>query len=573
MGADLCSNNLFDFDDFPNDEPKIIKKEDKIIREEIQETIQENISMYSNLDMNETKDKEKNERTKNFYRNYDDINNLKSSIFDNEENEHVKKYEQEINAEEHPYLFSSYYNLNKKDNSKDNSKDNGEYIKNYTFKNSPSGLNNISNISNHNSNKNIDYDKSNEFISNNRSSFKKMEIMRSKKNIGFNEQFISFGNTDNKKNEDIKQQNEVNDYEHNYYSKENDNDMNINNNNEINDIIDNKEKEKEEKEKEQLVINDEIKEKTQNSDEEDSDYQEKINNMNKNRNQSNISDIIQINDEIIESLTIANNLPNNQRNDRTMLNQSKDFGVRYYSNGAIYIGQFKDDKCNGYGKYKQENDDIIVGIFQNNYLHEYGIIERKNTNSIYEGELQNNTFYGIGIELFRDNSKYLGEFYNNKKHGIGTYYWSDESQYQGEWKNGVMDGYGIFKDALERIYEGTWKKGKMDGYGIYKWSDGRKYLGNFREDKREGFGIFFWKNQLKIYAGYWLNGEQNGYGKIYTPIKEKNFFWYKGKQRKFFYDSETMIKEIMKGNDIKIKKKIKCFEMSFDEILSLMMEI
>ena len=45
--------------------------------------------------------------------------------------------------------------------------------------------------------------------------------MRSKKNIGFNEQFISFGNTDNKKNEDIKQQNEVNDYEHNYYSKEN----------------------------------------------------------------------------------------------------------------------------------------------------------------------------------------------------------------------------------------------------------------------------------------------------------------------------------------------------------------
>ena len=132
--------------------------------------------------------------------------------------------------------------------------------------------------------------------------------------------------------------------------------------------------------------------------------------MNKNRNQSNISDIIQINDEIIESLTIANNLPNNQRNDRTMLNQSKDFGVRYYSNGAIYIGQFKDDKCNGYGKYKQENDDIIVGIFHNNYLHEYGIIERKNTNSIYETKWK---FYFSNYDGISPNLFYI-IFYNGR---------------------------------------------------------------------------------------------------------------------------------------------------------------
>ena len=136
-----------------------------------------------------------------------------------------------------------------------------------------------------------------------------------------------------------------------------------------------------------------------------------------------------------------------------------------------------------------------------------------------------------------------------------------------------MEGYGIFIDIKERIYEGTWKKGKMDGYGIYKWSDGRKYVGNFKGDKREGFGIFFWKNQSKIYAGFWFNGEQSGYGKIYTPIKEKNYLWYKGKQRKYFYSNETMIQEILKGNDFNIKNKIKVFEMTFDEILSLMMEI
>ena len=136
-----------------------------------------------------------------------------------------------------------------------------------------------------------------------------------------------------------------------------------------------------------------------------------------------------------------------------------------------------------------------------------------------------------------------------------------------------MEGYGIFVDILERRYEGTWKKGKMDGYGIYKWPDGRKYLGNFKNDKREGFGIFYWKNQLKIYVGFWSDGKQNGYGKIFTTIKEKNFLWNKGKQRKFYYDSDIMIKEILKGNDFEIKNKIKVFEINFDEILSLMMEI
>ena len=136
-----------------------------------------------------------------------------------------------------------------------------------------------------------------------------------------------------------------------------------------------------------------------------------------------------------------------------------------------------------------------------------------------------------------------------------------------------MSGYGIFIDTRGRIYQGTWKKGNMNGYGLYKWSDGRKYLGNFQNDKREGFGIFYWKSQLKIYVGFCSNGKQDGYGKIYTAIKEKNYLWNKGKQRKCFYDNDSMIQEILKGNDFETKNKIKVFDKSFDEILSLMMEI
>ena len=106
MGEHLCSMNIFDIDDHQKEEEKIIKKRDKKINEEIPETIQENISMYSNTDIPE-------KNNNKYCRNYDDINNLKSSIFDNEENDHIKKYEQEINTEEHPYLFNYNSNISK----------------------------------------------------------------------------------------------------------------------------------------------------------------------------------------------------------------------------------------------------------------------------------------------------------------------------------------------------------------------------------------------------------------------------------------------------------------------------
>ena len=216
MGADICSLNLFDFDELENeDEQKKIQKQDKLKKEELPETIPENISIYSNPDITEKNDRSIN--NKKYYRNYDEINNLRSSIFDNEENDHVKKYEQEINAEEHQYIFSSNYNLNKTGSNK------GNYINNYTFKNSKSGGNKISK---ENTDKNMNYEKSNEFILNNRSSFKNLEVLRSKKNFNNNEEFISFGNNETRKTNEIKAQNEINDI--NNINKEN-----INNNKNI----------------------------------------------------------------------------------------------------------------------------------------------------------------------------------------------------------------------------------------------------------------------------------------------------------------------------------------------------
>ena len=336
--------NIFDLDDHQKEEEKIIKKQDKIINEEIPETIQENISMYSNTEIPE-------KNNNKYCRNYDDINNLKSSIFDGEENDHIKKYEQEINTEEHPYLFNYNSNVSNKDKNKN------KYSKNYTFKNSDSMRNNVEN---NNSNKNSDYDKSNDFILNNKSSFKNLEGLRSKKNMNNNDQFISFGNNEIRRTEELKQQNDINNYSDKNMNKENENNLNIiknsenknyyitNKNGKINEI------ENQQNDMNNIKINneEEINENNQNSDTEENEYERKSNKRDNNI-ESNINDIIEINDELIQSLSNRN-----QTEDKTILNTSQDFGIRYYSNGSIYIGQFKDNKCNGYGKYRQENDGL-----------------------------------------------------------------------------------------------------------------------------------------------------------------------------------------------------------------------
>ena len=105
----------------------------------------------------------------------------------------------------------------------------------------------------------------------------------------------------------------------------------------------------------------------------------------------------------------------------------------------------------------------------------------------------------------------------------------------------------------------------MNGIGLFKWGDGRKYIGYYKDDKRNGFGIFFWSNPFKIYMGFWLNGLQNGLGKVYTSFKEKYCLWEDGK----------MIKKLSnkKEYDSKIKKYLSYFKMTTDDLLTFFLDL
>ena len=128
------------------------------------------------------------------------------------------------------------------------------------------------------------------------------------------------------------------------------------------------------------------------------------------------------------------------------MNKEKNFCIKFFSNGSVYIGEIKSDKLCGHGKFLNVQGDIIVGFFNDNCFHGYNIIERSQNNSKFEGQFEKNKFNGYGLEQFADGSNYYGQYKNNEKWGIGTYSWGDKYQYQGEWKYGRPNGVGIFID-------------------------------------------------------------------------------------------------------------------------------
>ena len=303
-------------------------------------------------------------------------------------------------------------------------------------------------------------------------------------------------------------------------------------------------------------------------------------------NNNNLNDDALEDENQLIKVNSINNLKNNEINDissslevintnncQTIMNKEKNFCIKFFSNGSVYIGEIKSDKLCGHGKFLNVQGDIIVGFFNDNCFHGYNLIERSQNNSKFEGQFEKNKFNGYGLEQFADGSNYYGQYKNNEKWGIGTYSWGDKYQYQGEWKYGRPNGVGIFIDEKNRYYEGEWKNGKMNGIGLFKWDDGRKYFGMFKDDKRHGFGIYFWNNPLKIYMGFWINGHQNGIGKILTSFKEKYYLWNNGKIEKRFQKNNDINLQIDKQERNKMKKYNRFFKMNLDDLLTFILDL
>ncbi len=119
---------------------------------------------------------------------------------------------------------------------------------------------------------------------------------------------------------------------------------------------------------------------------------------------------------------------------------TNDQGTYTYSDGSVYVGQWKNSKRNGIGTLTRPKG------------------------SKYVGHWKDDQFDGQGAYTYPDGSKYVGQWKNSKRNGEGRYVSSSGSEYESQWKNGRLFGEGILTTSDENKFVGQFdKNGKIIG--------------------------------------------------------------------------------------------------------------
>ena len=150
---------------------------------------------------------------------------------------------------------------------------------------------------------------------------------------------------------------------------------------------------------------------------------------------------------------------------------------------TYYIGNFENDKANGYGFLKRYSDNHII----------------------YEGHWKDYQFHGYGI-----------------------YYSENGYTYDGVFINGVCNGEGtiICQKTGEIRYIGDIVNFKASGKGIYTCR-GNRYIGEIDDFIAHGQGeqyIIQNEKEILIYKGGWKNDHYHGIGKLYNVDEELVFY-------------------------------------------------
>lgn len=194
-------------------------------------------------------------------------------------------------------------------------------------------------------------------------------------------------------------------------------------------------------------------------------------------------------------------------------------GRMVFSNGCEYLGDWKNDKMDGNGKYTYNQPNGIT---------------------TYEGEFENDVFRGVGVYKSPE-VIYRGQFDNDRRNGIGylttigkmgqgTIYgeFVKDKLVKGVGKRclGIIMEIGEFKDdKLEKgikhtmdgmILEGDFNKGVITN-GKKTWpGEEQVYIGTYnKRGEMSGYGMIMFAN--KIYEGQFVDDTLTGMGKLTLP--------------------------------------------------------
>lgn len=114
-------------------------------------------------------------------------------------------------------------------------------------------------------------------------------------------------------------------------------------------------------------------------------------------------------------------------------------GVKFYSDGSIYIGEWQDGK----------HHTILRSMWQ------------RPDGSQYEGTWQHGQKHGVGNQIFPDGSRYSGEFAKGYEHGHGTRYSPDGTKFEGRFRFGKKDGPGVLTTPDGQVERRVFKESEV----------------------------------------------------------------------------------------------------------------
>ena len=241
--------------------------------------------------------------------------------------------------------------------------------------------------------------------------------------------------------------------------------------------------------------------------------------------------------------------------------QPDGYGVRVFSDGCTYTGNFFNNRRHGQGVFVCPSFEYR-GNWKDDLQDGWGVFSASD-GFRYEGQWREGKKNGGGIEWssYGRAKRYYGEFLNSSRSGKGVLIESrgqghyDDSfclfenyrTFKGEWlddkliverdiesnKNldNPLDGYAYAVDTLANgcKYHGIVYKGLPHGSGLLfcSGSENFQYEGEWRDGKQHGKGIGIWPDKGLRYRGDWENGQQHGEGCL-TFLDGANLTLYQG---------------------------------------------
>ncbi|XP_022748611.1 phosphatidylinositol 4-phosphate 5-kinase 8-like isoform X8 [Durio zibethinus] len=159
-----------------------------------------------------------------------------------------------------------------------------------------------------------------------------------------------------------------------------------------------------------------------------------------------------------------------------------------FSNGDLYVGDFKEILPHSKGKYTWSDG------------------------TVYEGDWEAGKMTGKGLLHWPSGAKYNGDISGGYLHGFGAFTAPDGSIYEGQWRMNIRHGFGRKKYSNSDVYEGEWKEGVHE---VHRYTVGKITPVPKREVRNADFG-----DRARITMFFPRRGSQ------FTPLhKSIDFYW------------------------------------------------